>query len=79
MSGQEAPGASPWEPEIPEKQRDSVESGLRSQFRSWLMELDGSQLAALAHNWENVMDDAALDRVDSWVIAGRAITELRSR
>jgi hypothetical protein len=51
---------------------------LRIRFRNWLGDLDDGQLAALADNWENVMNDAALDRVDSWVIADRAIAALRS-
>jgi hypothetical protein len=41
------------------------------------MELDDGQLSALVEHWENVMDDAARDRVDSWVIAGKAIEQLR--
>lgn len=51
---------------------------LAARFEDWLAQLDEPQLAALELNWENVMDDAALDRVDSWVIAGSAITALRA-
>jgi hypothetical protein len=51
----------------------------RERFRSWLLDLDDGQLAALDENWDNVMDDAARDRIDSWVIAGNAIAELRRR
>ena len=51
----------------------------RARFQTWLLELDDTQLSALVANWENIMDDAALDRVDSWVIAGEAIADLRSR
>jgi hypothetical protein len=69
----------PWEKIETRQARTEAESGLRSRFRNWLTDLDDDQLAALAHNWENVLDDAALDRVDSWVIAGKAITDLRSR
>jgi hypothetical protein len=72
-------GPYPWEKTETEQARTEAESRLRSRFRGWLAELDDDQLAALAHNWENVLDDAALDRVDSWVIAGKAITDLRSR
>jgi hypothetical protein len=49
---------------------------LSGRFRAWLAELSDEQAAALAGHWENVMDDAALDRVGSWVIAGRAIAVL---
>lgn len=64
----------------PEPSREgATEPALRNRFRNWLGELDDDQIAALAENWDNVMDDAALDRVDSWVIAARAIAELRSR
>jgi hypothetical protein len=59
--------------------QENTEPALRVKFRNWLAELDDDQVAALAENWDNVMDDAALDRVDSWVIAGRAIAELRTR
>ena len=52
---------------------------LRSRFRNWLTDLDSDQLAALAANWENVMNDATLTRVDLWVIAGNVIADLRSR
>jgi hypothetical protein len=55
------------------------ERALGRRCRDWLAELSDEQLVALAANWENVMNDAALDRVDSWVIAGRAIAELRSQ
>lgn len=72
-------GPYPWEKTETEQARTETESRLRSQFRSWIADLDDDQLAALAANWENVMEDAALDRVDSWVIAGNAIAELRSR
>jgi hypothetical protein len=58
---------------------DRTEPGLRMRFRSWLDSLDDDQIAALAENWDNVMDDAALTRVDSWVIAGRALAEIRSK
>ena len=57
----------------------SAESVARNLFQTWLMELDDDQLAALVANWENVMDDATLTRVDSWVIAGNVIADLRSR
>jgi hypothetical protein len=71
-------GPYPWEKTETEQARTEAESGLRSRFRSWISDLDDDQLAALAANWENVMEDAALDRVDSWVIAGNAIARLRS-
>ena len=58
---------------------DGARPWLRAAFATWLDELDDAQLAALRENWANVMDDAALDRVDSWVIAGRAIAELRDQ
>jgi len=61
------------------KARMSAESVARNLFQTWLMELDDDQLAALVANWENVMDDATLTRVDSWVIAGNVIADLRSR
>lgn len=57
--------------------RDSAERELRGWFRNWLADLDDDQIVALEDNWENVMSDAALDRVDSWVIADRAIAKLR--
>jgi hypothetical protein len=53
------------------------EALLLARFRAWLGELNGSQRAALAENWENVMNDAALDRVNSWIICGNALAELR--
>jgi hypothetical protein len=49
----------------------------RERFRSWLLDLDDEQLTALLDNWDNVMDDAALDRLDSWVIADRTVARLR--
>jgi hypothetical protein len=51
---------------------------LQRRFRGWLAELDDGQLAVLAANWENIMNDAALDRVDSWVIARTAIAALHA-
>ena len=60
-----------------EQQRRSSEAAVRGLFQAWLMELNDGQLSALVTNWENVMDDAALDRVDSWVIADKAIEKLR--
>lgn len=54
-----------------------VEPSLRTKFRNWLADLDDNQMAALADNWDNVMNDAALDRIDSWIIVEKAITELR--
>jgi hypothetical protein len=72
-------GPYPWEKTETEQARTATEARLRSQFRSWLVDLDDGQLAALAANWDNVMDDAALDRVDSWVIAGNAIARLQSQ
>lgn len=50
---------------------------LRLRFREWLRSLSDNQLTALDKNWENVMNDAVLDRVDSWVIAARTSAELR--
>jgi hypothetical protein len=55
-----------------------IEPRLRVKFRNWLDELDDEQIEALADNWLNVMDDAALDRIDSWVIADKTIAELRA-
>lgn len=51
---------------------------LTSKFRGWLTELGSEQLAALAENWDNIMDDAALTRINSWLIADKAIAELRA-
>lgn len=71
-------GPYPWEKIETEQRRKATESLIRGLFQTWLTERDNDQLAALAANWENVLDDAALDRVDSWVIAGNAIEKLRS-
>jgi hypothetical protein len=54
-----------------------TESWLRASFQAWLSGLSNEQIIALADNWENVMNDAALDRIDSWIIAEKAIAELR--
>lgn len=51
---------------------------LHREFRAWLDELDDAQLAALAGNWDNVMNDAALTRIDSWIIADRTIAAIRA-
>lgn len=59
--------------------RDERESRLRGRFRNWLTDLDDDQLTALAGNWDNVMGDAALDRIDSWIIAETAIAALRDK
>jgi hypothetical protein len=56
---------------------ETTEPRLRVKFRAWLAELDDAQLAALAENWDNVMDDAALDRIDSWVIAAATLAKIR--
>ena len=61
-----------------ERRRWSREAAARGLFQAWLMTLDDGQLSALVVNWDNVMDDAALDRVDSWVITGNALAYLRS-
>lgn len=50
---------------------------LMRRFMAWLLTLDETQLAAFTENWGNVMDDAALDRIDSWVIADATIANLR--
>jgi hypothetical protein len=55
-----------------------IEQRLYAQFHAWLEELSDVQFAALAENWDNVMNDAALDRIDSWVIADRTIAEIRA-
>lgn len=54
--------------------RADAEQRLRVYFRIWLGELNDTELAALNENWDNVMNDAALDRIGSWVIAERALT-----
>jgi hypothetical protein len=72
-------GPHPWGRTGTGQARRGTESWLRAQFQSWLADLDDDQLAALTANWDNVMNDAALDRVDSWVIAGNAIADLRTR
>ena len=75
----EVPDNGPLEKTATELNRRSAESVARGLFQTWLMELDDDQLAALVANWDNIMSDAALDRIDSWVIAGNAIADLRSR
>lgn len=50
---------------------------LTERFRTWLASLSFEQLAALEDNFTNVMDDAALDRIDSWIIADKTIAEIR--
>lgn len=72
-------GPYPWEETVAEMARMTTESFIRALFQTWLMELDDDQLAALKANWDNIMGDAALDRVNSWVIAGNTIANLRSR
>jgi hypothetical protein len=44
--------------------RDPTEQRLRGKFRNWLIDLEDDQLAALDENWDNIMGDAALDRID---------------
>jgi len=56
-----------------------IEPALRVRFHNWLTELNDAQIAALADNWDNVMDDAALDRIDSWIIADQTLAELRRK
>lgn len=56
--------------------RKGTERQLLASFTSWMTALDDAQLAALEKNWVNVMSDAALDRIDSWVIAEKAIARL---
>jgi hypothetical protein len=62
-----------------DEKRALAEPRLRQKFRSWITDLDDDQLAAFLEHWDNVMDDAALDRIDSWITAEKAIAELRSR
>ena len=50
---------------------------LTTRFQTWLAGLSDEQLAALDDNFTNVMEDAALDRIDSWIIADKAIAEIR--
>lgn len=61
----------------PAGRQQVTEPRLRVLFRNWLADLDDDQVAALAENWDNVMNDAALDRVDSWVIAAVTLARLR--
>jgi Mn-dependent DtxR family transcriptional regulator len=62
----------------PAGRQQVTEPRLRVKFASWLAGLDDDQAAALAENWENVMNDAALDRVDSWVIMAATLAKLRA-
>lgn len=58
--------------------RQVTEGALRDRFRDWLSGLDDGQVAVLAENWENVMYDAALDRISSWGIVGRTLAMLHA-
>lgn len=57
--------------------RVEIEKRLRVKFIYFLDDLDDEQVVALEENWSNIMEDAALDRIDSWIFAGVAIAELR--
>lgn len=59
--------------------RERAESLLRGRFATWLDDLTDNQVRELLENWDNVMNDAALTRVESWEIATATIAELRSQ
>jgi hypothetical protein len=58
--------------------RTQAQGSARRRFDYWLSQLNDTQLEVLLANWDNIMNDATLTRIESWVIAEKAIAEIHS-